>query len=130
MNGERYRILTNRKRALVALAHTVVFLVLAVATGGMRVSPWHVHSPASEWILPGVYVVVTSVLLMLTVGSRGAERLYFAFCAASAAFGLARQAIGDPPLHVAVGVRVAMLLCAVLTGTRILRGFAARAEAG
>jgi hypothetical protein len=72
-------------------------------------------------ILLGVYVVVTTVLLILLRYSRCVkERLYFALCAASAAFGLVRILLGDPVLHANV-VRVLLLGCAVIIGTGILR---------
>ncbi len=119
MTAKRYRILTNRKRAVVALAHSVGFLGLAVATGGMPVRAWHAASPAAAWIMPGIYAVVTAALAALTGVGRDEERWYFGFCFVSAAFGLARQVAGDPPMHYAVYVRVAMLGCAVLVGMRI-----------
>jgi hypothetical protein len=72
--------------------------------------------------LATVYLVVSAVLLSLTLASRRAsERLYFALCTTSATFGLLRQIMGDPRMHAAVFVRVAMLGCAVLVGIRILR---------
>jgi hypothetical protein len=119
-----YVILTNPKRAVVALAHSVAFL--ALATYGLRgsVRPLQWTSPHSLWVLPAIYLVVSSVLIVLTaVSGTVSERLYFGFCATSASFGLARQIAGDPRLHVAVYVRVTMLGCAVLTGLWILRGY-------
>jgi hypothetical protein len=114
-------ILINRKRAIVALAHTVGFLGLAAVTGrpGLRPLAWNSSAPA--FILPAVYGVVTSVLTWFAAAGRGAERLYFSLCATSALFGLARQVGGDPPLHFAVYVRVAMLSFAVITGAAIAR---------
>jgi hypothetical protein len=114
-------ILTNRKRAVVALAHSVAFLALAAATGkpGVRQLAW--GAPLSAWIMPSIYAAVTSVLSALAAAGRGSERLYFTFCATSAAFGLARQVAGDPPLHFAVYVRVTMLACATATGILIVR---------
>ena len=119
-----YVVLTNRKRAVVALAHSVVFL--ALATYGLKgsVRPLHWTSPPSLWAVPAIYLVVSSVLIVLTaLAGTVSERLYFGFCATSATFGLARQIAGDPHLHGAVYVRVAMLACAVLTGLWILRGY-------
>jgi len=119
-----YVILTNRKRAIVALAHSVAFLMLAVYGVTTVVRPLHMSSPGSLWLMPSIYLVVSSVLAVLTVVSGYAgERLYFGFCATSAGFGLARQILGDPGLHVAVYIRVAMLACAVVTGMLILRGY-------
>ena len=118
----RYVILTNARRAVIALVHTVVFLLIAMRGLGGAVRPLHVGSPVSAWVLFGVYLAVSSVLLLLTALSGALlERLYFAFCATSASFGLARSIVGDPRLHVAVYVRVAMLLCALAAGLAISR---------
>jgi hypothetical protein len=118
----RYVILTNRKRAIIALVHTVAFLALAVATGAITVQSLHAGSRASAWIVAGIYLLVTLALLALTAISGSArERLYFACCTTSAGFGLARQLLGDQQVHAAVYVRVAMLACAVLLGVVILR---------
>ena len=119
---KRYVILTNRKRAIVALVHTVVFLGVALSGFVTEVRRLQAGSPVSSWVLAGVYVLVTAALLLLTLASRKAvERLYFGLCTTSAAFGLLRQIAGDPPMHLAVYVRVAMLGCAVLVGSWILR---------
>jgi hypothetical protein len=115
------KILNTRKRVVVALVHTVVFLGVAVLGFFFAVAPLHQTSPLSAWILAGVYTIVSSVLLWLTSISRGAiERLYFAFCTTSAGFGLLRQLLGDPAMHIAVYVRVTMLACAVVTGVGML----------
>ena len=112
-----YKILNTRKRVVVALVHTVVFLGVAVLGFFFAVAPLRQSSPPSAWILAAVYTTVSSVLLWLTSISRGpVERLYFACCATSASFGLLRQLLGDPAMHSAVYVRVAMLACAVATG--------------
>jgi hypothetical protein len=117
-----YVILTNRKRAIVALVHTVVFLGVAFSGFVTAVRRLQAASPVWSWVLAGVYLLVTAALLSLMLVSRKAvERLYFGLCATSAGFGLLRQIAGDPPLHPAVYVRVAMLGCAVLVVSRILR---------
>jgi hypothetical protein len=117
----RYVILTNRKRAIIALVHTMAFLALAVVTGAITVQSLHAGSRLSAWIVAGIYLLVTTVLLALTVISGSLrERLYFACCATSAGFGLARQLLGDHQLHAAVYIRVATLACAVLLGVVIL----------
>ena len=119
---KRYVILTNRKRAIVALVHTVVFLGVAFSGFVTVVRRLQAASPVSSWVLAGVYLLVTAALLLLTLVSRKAvERLYFGLCATSAGFGLLRQIAGDPPMHLAVYVRVAMLGSAVLVGSWILR---------
>ena len=91
----------------------------------------HREKIAGGIILLAIYVIVTTVFLVLLRFSHCTkEKLYFAFCAASAAFGLVRILLGDPVLHANVA-RVLLLFCAVLTGTVILRNHsaaAARAE--
>jgi hypothetical protein len=130
----RYVILTTRKRAIVALVHSVAFLLIALYGVITVVRPLGTASPGSAWILAGVYVAVSSALAVLAaIAGNWRERLYFAFCATSATFGLLRQILGDPPMHFAVYVRVALLACAVATGLAIVRahrGLAAAALAG
>ena len=119
---KRYVVLTNRKRAIIALAHTVAFWAVALTGLVTVVRPLGTGSPAGSWVLAAVYLSVTAALVALGVASRhAAERLYFGFCATSAGFGLLRQVAGDPPMHGAVYVRVAMLGCAVVVGNWILR---------
>ena len=116
-----HRILNTRKRVVVALVHTVVFLGVAVLGFFFSVAPLSMGSPPSAWIVAGVYVIVSAVLLWLTAISRGAvERLYFALVATSASFGVLRQLLGDPSMHAAVYVRVTMLACAAVTGMWML----------
>jgi len=118
----RYVILSNRKRAIIALVHTVAFLLLAVYTGMLLVRPLHRGSPLAGWILAGAYVVITGVLMVLAaVGGNVMERLYFGLCTTSAGFGLIRQVLGDASVPAAVYVRVVLLACAVVMGTVILR---------
>ena len=122
----RYVILNNRRRVIIALVHTVAFLALAVYTGTLLVRPLHAGSPASGWILAGVYVAITAALLVLAVVSGNAiERIYFGLCTTSAGFGLARQILGDSGIPTAVYVRVVMLACAVAMGVVILREYRA-----
>lgn len=129
----RYVILTNRKRAIIALVHTVAFLIVAVITGMITVHGLRngtpsgagasAHSLRSAWAIATIYVLVTAALLILTaISGTARERIYFAFCTTSAAFGLARQILGDEQIHVAIYVRVVMLACAVVMGVVILRG--------
>jgi hypothetical protein len=121
---KNYVILNSRKRAIIALIHTVAFLVIAIITGMRVVHPLEAGSAVGAWVVAVVYVVVSSILLWLTaISGPLRERLYFACCSTSAIFGLARQVIGDPGLHVAVYVRVFMLVCAVALGTSILREY-------
>ena len=130
LSMHRYVILTTRKRAIVALVHSVAFLLIALYGLITVVRPLGTVSPASAWTLAGVYVAVSSALAVLTaMAGDWRERLYFAFCATSAAFGLLRQILGDPPMHFAVYVRIALLSCAVLTGLGIVRAHRPRAGA-
>ena len=121
---ERFAIINSRKRAIIALVHSVFFLgVAAVQLAVSRALPLSVHGEraSSGVVLLAIYLIVTTVLLVLLRYSACArERLYFAFCAASAAFGLIRIVLGDPVLHANV-LRVLLLLCAVVIGTAILR---------
>jgi hypothetical protein len=117
-----YFILTNRKRTVVALVHTVAFLLLAVRGAFTVIVPLDRASTFAAWLMPAVYLVVSLILLVLAVMSRtGRERLYFACCATSAAFGLLRQVMGDPRMHSAAYIRVVMLITALLVGWSILR---------
>ena len=121
-----FGILTNRKRALIALIHSVVFLGIAIH--GFA-------SPKAGILLPGfvatcdliliaIYLVVASILAWLVSISRGArERVYFVLCASSATFGLLRTIFGDATLPVAQYMRVIILSSAVLVGMWILRSF-------
>jgi hypothetical protein len=71
---------------------------------------------------------VTTILLTLLQCSRCTkERVYFALCSASAAFGLVRILLGDPVLHANI-LRVILLLCAVAVCTGILRAHSSNAE--
>lgn len=119
-----FAIINNRKRAIIALVHSVFFL--GVATVQLAVSHAVPYSLRGQKVvagsmLLGIYVVVTTVLLVLLRYSRCTkERLYFALCAGSAAFGLVRILLGDPVLHANI-LRVLLLGCAVIIGTGILR---------
>ncbi len=77
---------------------------------------------AASIVLLCVFLGVTSILLQLVRISRCLrEKLYFGFCSASAALGLMRLLFGDPQ-YAGLYLRVVMLVCAVVTGTLILRG--------
>ena len=121
---DRFAIINSRKRAIIALVHSVFFLgVAAVQLAVSHATPLSVHGERATagLVLMMIYVIVTVVLLALLRFSRCArERLYFALCAASAAFGLVRIVLGDPVLHANV-LRVLLLFCAVIIGSAILR---------
>jgi hypothetical protein len=121
-----FSILTNRRRAVVALVHSVVFLLIAVRQM-MAANPaagiW-VSSTVSRgtWILCGIFAIVSSILLWLLLISRGwMEKFYFGFCTVSATSGLVRTAAGDQAFHAGLYIRVVMLVSAVLVGLLIVR---------
>ncbi len=121
-----FAILTNRKRAIVALVHSVVFLLIAVRqlVAANRAEGIWVPSAVSTgtWILCGIFVIVSSILLWLLIISRGwMERFYFALCTVSAPSGLLRTACGDQTFHAGLYIRVIMLVSAVLVGLQIVR---------
>ena len=121
-----FSILTNRKRAVVALVHSIVFLLIAVRqmVAANPVPGIWVASTVSRgtWILCGIFAVVSSILLWLLVISRGwMEKIYFAFCTISATSGLLRTAAGDQTFHAGLYIRVVMLVSAVLVGLVIVR---------
>ena len=121
-----YAVITNRKRAIIALVHSVAFLLIAlynVATANALAPIWVRNSSfRSSLVVLSIFTIVSSVLIYLVRVSRGTtEKLYFAFCASSATLGLLRTIFGDAYLHAGQPLRVLMLLSAVTTGTLILR---------
>lgn len=122
---ESYAILTNRKRAIIALVHSIVFLGIALIGLPSRpkaglLYPHQVFS-AGNLAIFCVYLIVTGVLSILTRYSRCLrERAYFAFCSASAGIGLVRAVFGDPIAHVGPIARVLLLGTAVMIGFAIL----------
>jgi len=121
---DRFSIITNRKRAIIALIHSVFFLLVAalqLAISHAGAFSLHGGKVTGGIILLTIYIIVTTVLLiLLRISGCAKEKLYFALCAASAAFGLVRILLGDPVLHANV-LRVLFLSGAVLIGTAILR---------
>jgi|ERR1035438_1443883 hypothetical protein len=121
-----FSILTNRKRAIVALAHSVVFLMVAVRQMVAATPAAGVWVPATvtpgTWVLCGIFAVVSCILLWLLIISRGwIEKIYFGFCTVSASSGLLRTAAGDQAFHAGLYIRVVMLVSAVLVGLLIVR---------
>jgi len=119
-----FSILNSRKRAIIALVHTVIFLgVAALQTALSHAKAFSLHGDkvVGGIVLLSIYIIVTTVLLvLLRYATHSSERLYFALCATSAAFGLVRILLGDPALHAGV-LRVFLLSCAVVVGLVILR---------
>ena len=94
-----FGVLTNRKRAVIALIHSIFFLGIAIhgfsaPKGGI------LHGGAGgDFGLVIIYLVVSSILAWLVGISRlGIERAYFTLCACSASFGLLRTVFGDSSL--------------------------------
>ena len=118
-----FSILNSRKRAIIALVHTVIFLcVAALQTALSHAKAFSLHGDkvVGGIVLLSIYTIVTTVLLLLLrAASHASERLYFALCATSAALGLLRILLGDPVLHAGV-LRVLLLSGAVVVGTLIL----------
>jgi hypothetical protein len=131
---DSYVVLTNRKRAFIALIHSVLFLLIASRSvakpsfvGPIYALQGSALKASAAFI--AIYVIVTVILLQLARISQSSERLYFALCATSAGFGLLRYSLGDPAIHVAIYIRVIALLMAVGVGTMIYLGHAPQKSA-
>jgi hypothetical protein len=121
-----FAVLTNRKRTRIAMAHSVVFLGIALHgfASPKAGAVLHGAGAAGAVTLIAIYLTVACILSWLVSISRCApERLYFALCASSATFGLLRTIFGDVNLPLAQYLRVAMLTSAVAVGAWILRSF-------
>jgi hypothetical protein len=121
-----FSVLTNRKRAVVALVHSVVFLLIAVrqmVAANSAAGIWMPSTvPSGTWILCGIFAIVSTILLWLFVISRGwMEKIYFGFCTISATSGLLRTAAGDQAFHAGLYIRVVMLVSAAFVGLLIVR---------
>jgi hypothetical protein len=118
-----FSILNSRKRAIIALIHTIIFLCIAAlqtALSHAKAFSLHGDKVAGGIALLAIYTVVTTVLLvLLRYATHSSERIYFALCATSAAFGLLRILLGDPALHAGI-LRVVLLSCATVVGLLIL----------
>ncbi len=128
-----FSILTNRKRAIVALVHSIVFLLIAVRQMVAATPAAGVWIPSTvrpgTWVLCGIFAVVSTILLWLFAISRGwMEKIYFGFCTVSATSGLLRTAAGDQAFHAGLYIRVAMLVSAVLVGLLIVRRHSANSQ--
>ena len=120
-----FGVLNNRKRALIALIHSFVFLGIAIhGFASPKAGVLGGSGVIGDFILIGIYLVVASILAWLVSLSRCLrERAYFAMCATSASFGLLRTILGDSSLPIAQYMRVIMLSSAVAVGILILRNF-------
>jgi hypothetical protein len=126
---ESFSILNSRKRAAIALVHSVIFLAVAgIQSAVSHAEPLSLHGARATGglILLFIYIVVTTVLLLLLkVSDCAKEKLYFALCSGSASFGLLRIVMGDQVLHVNA-MRVLLLTCAVLVCLLIWRSHSVR----
>lgn len=119
-----FGVLTNRKRAFIALIHSIFFLGIAIhgfaaPKGGI------LHGgPGGDFALVIIYLVVASILAWLVGISRsGIERAYFTLCICSVGFGLLRTVFGDSSMPEAQYLRVILLSSAVAVGGLIVRTF-------
>ncbi len=125
---ESYGILNNRKRVIIALIHSFVFLGIAIMSLPSAPKAGLLY-PAKDFSAGNiavfcVYLIVSSVLGVLVRYSRGLkERAYFGFCTATASIGLLRALIGDPVPHVGPIARVLLLTTAVFFGFAMLSAF-------
>lgn len=126
-----YVILTNKKRALIALIHSVAFMLIALRgvlapsrTSGLVSALQTNVGFVGAGAITALFLIVTSILIWLfALSGCLREKLYFGLCATSAGTGLLRALIGDPPFHAGQYIRVVLLLCAVAVGTVILRAY-------
>lgn len=120
-----FGVLNNRKRALIALIHSVVFLGIAGhGFASPKVGVFQGFIATGDVALIAIYVIVASILGWLVSLSRCLrERVYFAVCACSATFGLVRTVFGDAALPPAQYLRVIMLSSAVVIGASIVRSY-------
>jgi hypothetical protein len=122
---QRFGILSNRKRASIALAHSCVFLAIAVhGFASSKAGVIHGSSGRADLILVAIYFVVATILAWLVTLSRCVqERVYFALCASSATLGMLRTLFGDATLSLSQPLRVLALASAVAVGLSISRSF-------
>ena len=121
-----FGVLNSRKRAVIALIHSFVFLGIAMHGFASPKAGVLVRGSGStgDFALIGIYLIVSSILAWLVTISRCTrERIYFALCTCSATFGLLRTIFGDASIPVAQYMRVIMLSSAVVVGTWIFRSF-------
>jgi hypothetical protein len=121
-----FGVLNTRKRALITLVHSLVFLGIAIhgfasPKAGVLLRG---SGGTGDFILIGIYLTVASILAWLVTLARCTrERMYFVLCTGSATFGLLRTIFGDASLPAAQYMRVILLSSAVVVGSVILRSF-------
>jgi hypothetical protein len=120
-----FAVLANRKCALIALIHSVVFWGVGI-DGFASPKPGILQASASlgDFVLIGIYLLVASILGWLVGVSRcSSDRIYFALCATSATFRLFGTIFGDSLIPAAAYLRVRMLSCAVAVCLVIVHAF-------
>ena len=119
-----FGILNTRKRVVIALFHSVIFLGVAIHGFVSPKAGILTHSAMSDVVLISIYLIVASILGWLVSLSRCArERIYFALCACSATFGLLRTIFGDSAIPAAQYLRVILLSSAIGVCVIILRSY-------
>jgi len=118
-----FGVLTNRKRAVIALIHSIVFLGIAFhGFAAPKAGVLHRSGATGDFVLIAIYLVVAAILAWLVSFSRSlAERAYFALCVISATSGMLRTIFGDQMVPPAQCLRVLMLSAAVVLGILIVR---------
>jgi hypothetical protein len=118
-----FGVLTNRKRAVIALIHSIVFLGIAIhGFVSPKAGVLHRSGTTGDFILIAIYLMVATILVWLVSISRSpVERAYFALCVISASSGLLRTIFGDYAVPPAQYLRVLMLSAAVGLGILIVR---------
>ena len=123
-----FGVLNTRKRALIALIHSLVFLGIAIHGFASPKAGVLLRGAGGtgDFILIGIYLTVASILAWLVSLARCTkERMYFILCTGSATFGLLRTIFGDASLPAAQYLRVILLTSAVVVGTWIFRSLSA-----
>ena len=120
-----FGVLTNRKRTLIALIHSVIFLGIAVhGFWAPKYGIFRGSGMVGDFVLIGIYLIVACILLWLVSLSHGIrERAYFLLCAGSATSGLLRTIFGDSAVPPAQYLRVICLSSAVVFGVLMVRSF-------
>ena len=118
-----FGVLTNRRLAVIALIHSIVFLGIAIyGFVSPKAGILYGAGAAGDYLLLSIYALVASILLWLASISRNfAERGYFVLCAASASSGIVRTIVGDQLMPPARYARVLLLSSAVWVGFLIVR---------
>lgn len=125
-----FGVLTNRKRAGIALIHSIVFLGIAFhGFASPKAGVLHRSGATGDFILIAIYLVVAAILVWLVSISRSLlERAYFALCTVSASSGLLRTIFGDQVVPPAQYLRILMLSAAVGLGILIVRSHSRPAD--